>query len=143
MKTLKVLFLVLALPFVGLAKSRKQDLTCLTQAVYFEARGESLPGKAAVANVVMNRFNKGNYKSVCAVTSQKNQFSWWPYRKARILEQQKWEESKMIANLVYSGLIIDNSRGATFFHERKIKPNWTRKLTKVGTIGSHVFYTVS
>ena len=140
MKTTKILLMVLLFPFMGFAKSKKQDLTCLTQAIYFEARGDSLEGRAAVANVVMNRLNKWNYKSVCDVTAAKGQFGWWETRNRKILEKNKWEEANIIAKLVYSGLVEDNTGGATFFHERSIKPYWTKRMVKVGVIGRHTFY---
>ena len=39
----------------GSALDRARELDCLTQAVYFEARGETPRGQAAVAQVVLNR----------------------------------------------------------------------------------------
>ena len=48
-----------------------RDLDCLTQAVYYEARGEPREGQVGVAQVVMNRVNSGRYPaSVCAVVFQ-------------------------------------------------------------------------
>lgn len=44
---------------------------CLATAIYFEARGEPLPGQVAVAEVILNRVESPAYPdSVCAVTSQ-------------------------------------------------------------------------
>ena len=52
------------------------ELRCLAGAVYFESRGESLPGQLAVAHVVINRANSGRFpKSLCGVVHQKSQFS--------------------------------------------------------------------
>ncbi len=44
---------------------------CLTEALYFEARGESLSGVVAVAEVILNRVDSPDYpNSVCAVVNQ-------------------------------------------------------------------------
>jgi N-acetylmuramoyl-L-alanine amidase len=49
---------------------------CLANAVYFEARGESLEGQLAVAEVVMNRSRSGRYPATwCGVVTQRAQFS--------------------------------------------------------------------
>lgn len=56
----------------GAAKARKRaDLDCMTDAVYYEARGESARGQAAVAQVVMNRVKHPAFpKTVCGVVFQ-------------------------------------------------------------------------
>lgn len=44
------------------------ELKCLAQAIYYEARGEPLPGQIAVAEVVLNRADSKRYpSSVCGV----------------------------------------------------------------------------
>src|SRR3546814_5280790 len=44
------------------------ELRCLAGAVYFESRGESLPGQLAVAHVVINRAQSGRFpKSLCEI----------------------------------------------------------------------------
>ena len=53
------------------ALDQSRELECLTQAVYFEARGETPAGQAAVAQVVLNRVRHPAFpKSVCAVVFQ-------------------------------------------------------------------------
>ena len=45
---------------------------CLTEALYFEARGESLQGQIAVAEVILNRVDSPLYpRSVCKVVKQR------------------------------------------------------------------------
>lgn len=47
------------------------DWHCLAKAVYFEARGESLQGQVAVAEVILNRVESPRYPhSVCGVVQQ-------------------------------------------------------------------------
>ncbi len=44
---------------------------CLAEALYFEARGESIKGQFAVAEVIMNRVEHGYYPdSLCGVIKQ-------------------------------------------------------------------------
>src|SRR5262249_55624357 len=54
----------------ALASSR--DLDCLASAVYYEARGESAAGQAAVAQVVLNRARHPAFpKTICGVVFQR------------------------------------------------------------------------
>ncbi len=47
------------------------DWHCLTEALYFEARGESVKGQIAVAEVILNRVASPKFPdSVCAVVNQ-------------------------------------------------------------------------
>ncbi|MEA3080707.1 MAG: N-acetylglucosaminyldiphosphoundecaprenol N-acetyl-beta-D-mannosaminyltransferase, partial [Sphingomonadales bacterium] len=53
------------------ADDRERALTCLTQAVYYEAAGEGQDGERAVAQVVLNRMHHPGYPaSVCGVVYQ-------------------------------------------------------------------------
>ena len=48
-----------------------KDLVCLAENIYFEARAESMSGKAAVANVTRNRVNDKRWpKTYCKVVQQ-------------------------------------------------------------------------
>ena len=52
-------------------EARAKSEKCLTEAVYFEARGEAVRGQIAVAQVVMNRTFSGFYpNTVCGVVYQ-------------------------------------------------------------------------
>ena len=52
-------------------EAREKSEKCLTNAIYFEARGEPVRGQIAVAQVVMNRVFSGYYPdSVCGVVYQ-------------------------------------------------------------------------
>jgi spore germination cell wall hydrolase CwlJ-like protein len=55
----------------------EDDLLCMVQNVYFEARSEDALGQAAVAHVTLNRVRLPAYPdSVCDVVWQRGQFSW-------------------------------------------------------------------
>src|SRR6218665_720257 len=52
------------------------ELQCLAGAVYFEAKGESLPGQLAVGRVIVARSKSGRFPaSYCGVVYQRSQFS--------------------------------------------------------------------
>src|SRR5256714_10675391 len=61
----------------ALRQFHARSLDCLARNVYYEARGESLAGQYAVAEVTMNRKASALYpKTVCEVVYQKSAFSW-------------------------------------------------------------------
>ena len=52
-------------------KARAREEKCLSEVIYFEARGEAVRGQIAVAQVVMNRVFSGKYpNTVCGVVYQ-------------------------------------------------------------------------
>lgn len=118
----------------------EKEVKCLTETIYYEARGESNKGKLAVANVVINRMeNKSFPDTVCSVVYQKKQFS-WTKNKYKIKEWDAWEESKEMATEIlkdhYEGERVDNAKGSLYF-----STGYHHKGTKkVAKIDSHVFF---
>lgn len=136
----------------GAAKARRRsDLECLTQAVYFEARGESVRGQAAVAQVVLNRVKHPAYpKSVCAVVFQGAgrkhgcQFSFacdGSMKKRR--ESQAWARARDIAARTLAGAARGEIGSATHFHTTAVSPGWAPQMLRVASVGTHVFYKFS
>lgn len=122
---------------------------CLAEAVYFEARSESDEGRAAVAQVVLNRVKSGLYPdSVCGVVYQNSnrylacQFTFTCEGKSlRITEPAPWRDAVRIAREVYEGTTYLAEVGAsTHYHAQYVRPYWAKKLKKMDTIGQHVFY---
>ena len=138
---------VAALPLRGpLADGR--DLECLTQAVYYEARGEPESGQAAVAQVVLNRTRAGRYpRSVCGVVFQHArslgragcQFSFACDRRTlRPRERAAWDRAEHIARATLAGrraAMLPTS--ATQFRVAGLS---SAGLERVAQIGAHVFY---
>src|SRR5215472_7293056 len=53
------------------ARQRADDLQCLAENVYFEARGEPLAGQYAVAQVTLNRTHAQNFPhTICQVVHE-------------------------------------------------------------------------
>jgi hypothetical protein len=127
--------------------SREQR--CLAEAIYFEARGESEEGQAAVAQVVLNRISSGLYPAtICGVVYQNRQhyhgcqFSFACERKSlRITESEAWRQAERIAAEVTNGkTYVSDVGSSTHFHANYVRPRWARRLEKKDVIGHHIFY---
>lgn len=124
-----------------------RDLECLTQAVYFEARGETAQGQAAVAQVVLNRVKvRGFPKTVCGVVyqgaaSRSCQFSFACDGAAEVVrERGAWVRARRVAARALAGAVMPQVAGATHFHTTAVSPNWGAGLLRVSQVGLHVFY---
>ncbi len=122
---------------------------CLAQAIYFEARGESAEGQAAVAQVVLNRMTSGLYPStICGVVFQNRshrhacQFSFTcDGRPLRVRDAEAWIEASRIAEDVLAGKTwLADIGDATHYHANDVRPRWARSLKKIDVIGRHIFY---
>jgi len=132
-----------------ISKYSAADVTCLAQAVYFEARGESYRGQVAVAQVVMNRLAHPLYpKTICGVVFQDSthrdacQFSFaCDGRPETIEEPQPWKQAQEIAQKVAGGeLYLPEVANATHYHASYVYPDWAPQLKRVTKIGMHIFY---
>ena len=117
-----------------------RELRCLAGAVYFESRGESLPGQLAVAHVVINRARSGRFPtSLCGVVHQKHQFSFVRGgRMPAIREGAQWDRAVAIAQIALDGSWKNHAPGALFFHARYVSPGWRK--TRIAQIDNHIFY---
>jgi len=136
---------------LGLAgKERARAEKCLTDAVYFEARGEPLRGQEAVAQVVMNRVFSGYYpNNVCGVVYQNAshylgcQFTFACEHKnlSRIDEPEMWTQARRIAKDTLDGKIwLADIGHATHYHAYWVHPSWVHEMTRLYKLGVHTFY---
>ncbi|MDN5787299.1 cell wall hydrolase [Pseudorhodobacter sp.] len=124
------------------------QFTCLAKALYFEARGETVKGQFAVAEVILNRVDSRRYpNSVCGVVNQGSgrrnacQFSYTCDGRAdRINEKGAYARVAKIARVMLDGAPRDLTRGATHFHTTNIRPSWARRFANTAKIGRHLFY---
>jgi spore germination cell wall hydrolase CwlJ-like protein len=129
--------------FVDHGRQDAQQL-CLAKAVYFEARGESLQGQLAVAEVVLNRAASGRYPStICNVVTQPWQFSF--IRRGRFpkvrTSSEAWRKALAIAEIASRGLADAVAPNVLWYHASYVSPSWGRRLTRVTRIGTHIFYS--
>jgi spore germination cell wall hydrolase CwlJ-like protein len=128
-----------------------RQLDCLARNVYYEANGEEMEGKLAVAQVTLNRMLSQRYPTnICAVVSQSAtvksqkvcQFHWYcDPRKSKNLKVDRDSESYEAARMVLlEGHRIDELADVYFFHSVKtrIKSHWPHYVA--AQIGNHVFY---
>ena len=125
------------------------SLGCLAAAIYHEARSESEAGQRAVAQVIMNRVRHPAYpKTVCDVVLQGAwrttgcQFTFTcDGSLARRPQAAAWERALRIAADALEGRNPSLVGDATHYHTTAIRPYWAPSLTRVATIGAHIFYT--
>ena len=137
-----------------------KQLKCLAENIFYEARGESITGKAAVARVVMNRVHHGFASTPCNVVYQATmvtkineetldeykvrlcQFSWVCENRQKInVNDPKYIQAMDIAYqvLAYDAYHEVLPRSALFFHNLTVDPFWPYK--QVARIGNHIFYS--
>lgn len=134
------------LPAISVAQATNAE-RCLTQAIYYEAATESDGGKAAVAQVILNRMRHPAYpNTVCGVIYQGSsrpgcQFSFacdGSMRRAPL--PALWRRSGEIARAALAGHVEASVGMATHYHANYVLPRWAPKLTKIEQIGAHIFY---
>lgn len=121
---------------------------CLTEALYFEARGEALSGQIAVAEVILNRVDSKRYpNSVCGVVKQGQkrrngcQFSYnCDGRPNTIGNRKVYNKLGKIAWVMMQGKPRVLTGQALFYHSTAVKPRWSRKMVRTARIGEHIFY---
>lgn len=121
---------------------------CLAEALYFEARGESVKGQFAVAEVILNRVSSASYPdTVCGVVHQGTgrkyqcQFTYTcDGMKEVIAEPAAFKRVGKIARLMINGAPRNLTSGATHYHTKAVRPRWARSFPRTATIGVHHFY---
>ena len=139
------------------------QLDCMAQNIFFEARGESIQGKAMVGMVVLERTYSPHFPgTVCEVVKQAEttasgaiirdhcQFSWYCDGQPHNIDfddagvAKEWDESYQVAKVVMLGHVTSSIDldGVTHYHSRKVKPFWSKdhNYKLVAKIGNHLFY---
>lgn len=129
----------------------ESERQCLTEGIYYEARGESTAGQLAVAEVILNRVAAGRYAdTICGVimqgkTSNQCQFSFvcnGDMDKPR--EHAAWRRAERVAALVLGGEVRNSLiGGATYYHASYVNPSWKDRMVEVKKIGQHIFYQLA
>ena len=130
------------------ADNRTRALTCLAQAVYYEAASEGVDGGRAVAQVVLNRLRHPGFPStICGVVYQGAerttgcQFSFTcDGSMQRIPIPWLWTRSKQIAEQALKGRVFAPVGHATHYHADYVLPYWADSLDKSVQLGRHIFY---
>jgi spore germination cell wall hydrolase CwlJ-like protein len=137
-----------ALPLQANADS---EIKCLATALYFEARGESMRGQMAVAQVILNRVKNPAYpKTICGVVYQdakylhRCQFSFaCDGTHDVIAEKASWAAALSLARRIVTGgnaTIVAEVGDSISYHSTDVAPDWAGQMRRVDRIGHHVFY---
>lgn len=121
---------------------------CLTQAIYYEARGEPEAGQAAVAQVVLNRTRSGAHPaSVCGAVFEgagrrgcQFSFACDPRLGGRRPDPLSWRRAEQVAEAALGGREDAELRNALNYHAVYVKPGWASRLRRAAEIGRHIFY---
>ncbi|HNR78000.1 MAG TPA: cell wall hydrolase, partial [Parvularculaceae bacterium] len=113
-----------------LARLDEEERTCLAQAIYYEARGESQRGQIAVAEVIMNRVRSGYYpNSICGVVYQGShrstgcQFTFTCDGSLNHRPRGRaWDRAQRVATAVMLGYTRPITQGATHYHTHAVNP---------------------
>jgi spore germination cell wall hydrolase CwlJ-like protein len=142
----------------ALGFTQPSELDCLTTNVFFEARGESLAGKRAVADVTINRTKHSAFTgqdTVCKVVFARGQFSWTTQprkRTQRLLngDFRGLKDSDVTAYHLSRKVSVEAlgegykpllPRSVVSFHSLGVKPDWSSKMRFHTKIGKHRFYS--
>lgn len=118
---------------------------CLTEALYFEARGSGDIGRRAVGEVILNRAEDPQFPStICAVVDQRYngscQFSYRCTGSLNYTEPKELAKANASAHTLLTNRGEDITNGALFFHARTMAPGWFGTLTRLGVFGGNIFY---
>lgn len=137
---------------------KNEQIECLTQAIYFEARGEPVKGWAAVGSVILNRVRSLQFpNNICAVVKQskktfhprsrafyipiKHQCQFTYFCDGKPEEINNWNVYYRIRQLAVEMFLkqdYDTVNGATHYHTNQVSPKWKNAVI-VKVINNHIF----
>jgi spore germination cell wall hydrolase CwlJ-like protein len=144
-------------PTVRKVQVANSEKLCLTQAIYHEARGESVTGQWAVANVIINRANSHRFPStLCGVVFQNAdqgyhhcQFTFACDGKSDSgSEPAAWNRAVQLAATAYREFKSGDTPGVLpssvlYYHTTAVDPAWSNSYRQVAVIGAHEFYAIN
>jgi len=101
--------------------------------VYAESRSEGVNGMKALVHVIMNR-SKEQGKPPCIIIRQPKQFAKGIANRA----DPVWQVAKKL--VLAPG--PDITKGATYFHNLRVRPTWAYRFKVTYKFGNHIFYKV-
>jgi len=136
----------------------KQEVACMTEAVWHEAKGEGTQGMKAVAQVILNR-SRVQGKGICSIIHAPFQFSYRNHlKKGQAMPQRTHRKpysslealsSTNAATVAFKAITSDPSaflmgsgvsKDALWYKTKKVHPKWSKVLRIDATIGQHEFY---
>lgn len=120
---------------------------CLAEALYYEARGQSVLGQQAIAEVVVRRAQRAGFPhSICGVVHQGSgsacQFSFvCDGTMDRPKAVGEWNHALRLASKIVTGAmpLTNITQGAISFHAASIDAGWPG-MERTVIVGNNVFY---
>jgi len=121
---------------------------CLAVNLYHEARGETVAGKVAVVQTVLNRakLNHRGSQNICEVVYDRKQFSWTSDQNLvskRLTKEQLMPMYQVVYSVIYNkSKTPDLAKGSEYYYNpKKASPRWSKskKLMYVAKVGNHIF----
>ena len=136
------------------AQNLEEEVSCLSEALYFEARSESFIAQIAVGNVIYNRVKSSKFPNTfCGVVHQANktksgkiikhrcQFSYYcDGKEETFYNGLAYEKAVEIAYLVLEDVSIEFLGEALYYHAIYVNPSWAKHKKYLGRAGLHKFY---
>lgn len=119
-----------------------REIRCMADNIYYEARGESVEGKIAVAQVVINRTHYTFYPhTICGVVYDPSQFSWTNHRPTK-KNARDYHKVVSLARAVLTRHLRSDIIGTNvvYYHSNAVMPDWADNMEPVAIIGNHLFY---
>ena len=121
------------------------EVTCLADNMYFEARNQSLAGMLDVSKVVHEGPTRPSWKDKTKQIPVRNkcQFSWYCDGKSDEPSDIETYDAiyGMAEDMLYQNMpYLDITDGATHYHADYITPSWAYTKTRTVEIEDHIFY---
>jgi len=152
---MRLLLATLVIFFLLISTTKADDFDCLVEALYHEARSESLLGMLSVANVILTRKESSTFpNTICKVVHQgkywkdnpvrdKCHFSYWcDGRPERFTDIAGLIKSINVAEMSLKGIQVRQTVGSTHYHASYVTPRWASNphFKSLGQLGNHIFY---
>ena len=152
---MRLLIATLVIFFLLISTTKADDFDCLVEALYHEARSESLLGMLSVANVILTRKESSTFpNTICKVVHQgkywkdnavrdKCHFSYWcDGRPERFTDIAGLIKSINVAEMSLKGIQVRQTVGSTHYHASYDTPRWASNphFKSLGQLGNHIFY---
>ncbi len=120
--------------------SKAEEIIAIT--ILAEARGEGEAGMYAVAAVIAQRANdkKVTPEQVCL---KRKQFSCWNNKSVKDLKHLLKVDQAKYALLLARNIKLLSREFVSFanhYHNKSVKPYWSKGVNPVKVIGNHIFY---
>ena len=124
-----------------------EEVLCVTEAIWFESRGEPVAGKYAVAHVINNRVKSNRFPNTyCEVVNQPYQFSYLNDSRPTVIVNNsidalalEWSV-KIAIDITNQRLGSDFTFGSDhYFNPSLANPNWRHYGQEVAMVGNHLF----